>query len=231
MPPRHRSSKPPVGRAVSIVATTTAEGNMRLYIDGKLAGEHAGLSEVEGFEITERHVAYVGRWNRVDLAYPTNAALLTLDIYDGCADESEVDAHHAHTREMYPAGQPDDAPAEQPDDAPAEQPDDAPAGSDASSEHGSAVMGFGGDDDYGGEMEDFPEEQIKALDLAIERYLAKYGYEEDGEKLTLDDVLAKYPDPMSRSDFFLETLPDPDGGDTVKMMMMMEACREMGAEC
>ena len=217
------SSKPPVGRAVSIVATTTAEGNMRLYIDGKLAGEHAGLSEVEGFEITERHVAYVGRWNRVDLAYPTNAALLTLDIYDGCADESEVDAHHAHTREMYPAGQPDDAPAE--------QPDDAPDGSDASSEHGSAVMGFGGDDDYGGEMEDFPEEQIKALDLAIERYLAKYGYEEDGEKLTLDDVLAKYPDPMSRSDFFLETLPDPDGDDTVKMMMMMEACREMGAEC
>ena len=79
---------------------------------------------------------------------------------------------HARTRETYPAGQPDDAPAEQPDDAPAEQPDNAPDGSDASSEQGSAVMGFGGDDDdYGGEMEDLPEEQIKELAQNVDAFI------------------------------------------------------------
>ena len=70
---------------------------MRLHVDGARVASSNGLADVEGFRITRRSEAYLGRWMRPDQSSPTNANFFSLDVYDGAMDEDGIRAHHAET--------------------------------------------------------------------------------------------------------------------------------------
>ena len=85
------------GKVLSIVAVMEENGVMALYVDGVRVARSNGLADVEGFKITQRQEAWVGRWMRPDQSLPTNAHFFSLDVFDGAMDEDGVRAHHAAT--------------------------------------------------------------------------------------------------------------------------------------
>ena len=84
-------------KVLSVVAVMEENGVMALYVDGVRVARSNGLADVEGFKITQRQEAWVGRWMRPDQSLPTNAHFFSLDVFDGAMDEDGVRAHHAAT--------------------------------------------------------------------------------------------------------------------------------------
>jgi hypothetical protein len=91
----------PVGKVLSIVAVLQETGEMELWVDGQRAATGPGLKNVNGFEISQRHECFVGRWMRPDQSAPTHASLFTLDIFDGAMSEKDVMAHHSCTANNF----------------------------------------------------------------------------------------------------------------------------------
>ena len=84
------------GKVLSVVAVMEENGVMALYVDGVRVARSNGLADVEGFKITQRQEAWVGRWMRPDQSLPTNAHFFSLDVFDGAMDEDGVRTRHAH---------------------------------------------------------------------------------------------------------------------------------------
>jgi hypothetical protein len=85
------------GKVLSIVAVMEENGTMALHVDGVRVAHSNGLADVEGFKITQRNEAWVGRWMRPDQSLPTNAHFFSLDVFDGAMGEDDIRAHHAAT--------------------------------------------------------------------------------------------------------------------------------------
>lgn len=85
------------GKVLSVVAVMEENGFMKLYVDGVTVASSNGLADVDGFKITQRQEAWVGRWMRPDQSLPTNAHFFSLDVFDGAMDDEGVKAHHAAT--------------------------------------------------------------------------------------------------------------------------------------